>query len=309
MEKHLSIHAPSEPMQDASVPVESGATWKDYVQLMKPGILRSNVIAAFGGFWLASHWSINWALMIFMLIGTSLIIASSCVFNNFLDREFDRKMARTRSRALPSGRVQPTQVLWFGTILGLAGLTELVLLVNTLTAVLGLIGMFFYVIIYTAWLKRTSTLSTVMGSFSGSMPPVMGYVAVSGAMDAGAWILFAILFLWQPPHFWALGIRRKEEYRAAGFMILPVVKGTQRTKLQMIPYIVLLIPVSTLLYYYGYVGIVHLSVSVVLGGIWLIMALAGLKSKNDDIWARNNFIFSINYLMITFLIMIIDTAK
>lgn len=281
---------------------------KDYIQLTKPGILRSNLFAAFAGYWIAAKWDIDWLLLVYMLVGTTLILASACVYNNLLDRDLDIKMERTSHRALPSGRLPVRNVLIFATVLGLLGLATLVF-INLLTALLGFIGMFVYVIIYTAWLKRTSTLSTVMGSFSGSMPPVLGYTAVTGSMDAGAWILFAILFFWQPPHFWALGIRRTEEYRAAGFKILPVVKGITRTKWQMLPYVVVLIPVSVLLYSYGYVGMIYLIVSLVLGILWLLLCISGLFTKDDDRWARRTFIFSINYLLVTFIVMIIDTVK
>lgn len=282
---------------------------RDYIQLTKPGILRSNLIAAFAGFWVASKWNIDWPLLVYMLIGTTLVMASACVFNNLIDRDLDVKMDRTSHRVLPSGRIAVRNVLVYGIVLGVLGLAVLFLFVNVLSALLGFIGMFVYVVIYTAWLKRTSTLSTVMGSFSGSMPPVIGYVAVTETMNAGAWILFAVLFLWQPPHFWALGIRRTEEYRAAGFRILPVVKGIRRTKWQMLPYVVLLIPVSVLLYVYDYAGTIYLAAAVLLGIAWLLLCVAGLFAKNDDRWAKMTFLFSINYLLITFLVMIIDTTK
>ncbi len=308
MDKQMHIQNTFDALANSAAAVREKASWRDFVQLTKPGILRSNLFAAFAGYWVASQWSIAWGPFLYMLLGTTLILAASCVFNNYLDRELDQKMARTRKRALPSGRVQPVQVLVFGLILGASGLAVLGFAVNLLCAVLGLIGMIVYVGIYTAWLKRTSTLSTVMGSFSGSMPPVIGYCAVTGQMDMGAWILFAILFFWQPPHFWALGIRRTEEYRAAGFMILPVVKGIYRTKLQMIPYVLLLVPATVLLYTYGYVGIVYLLIAGLLGLAWLVMCIVGLKSKNDDAWAKKNFIFSINYLTITMVVMILNTS-
>lgn len=281
---------------------------QDYIQLTKPGILRSNLLAAFGGFWLASQWQIDWMTLVVMLIGTTLVMASSCVFNNLLDRELDIKMQRTSGRALPAGRIPASHVLTYAIILGLLGLLVLYMLVNPLSALLGFIGMFVYIVIYTAWLKRTSTLSTVMGSFSGSMPPVIGYVAVEGVMDTGAWLLFALLFFWQPPHFWALGIRRTEEYRAAGFQILPVVKGITRTKWQMLPYVLLLIPTSVLFTFFNYTGTVFLVVSVVLGIIWLAICIYGLFAKDDERWAKLNFIFSINYLMIVFAVMILNTT-
>jgi len=289
--------------------ISDPVTFRDYIQLTKPGILRSNLFAAFAGFWVASKWEIDWLLLIYTLIGTTLVLASSCVFNNYLDRDLDIKMKRTSSRVLPSGRIQAYKVLIYAVILGLLGLVILLVLVHPLTALLGVIGMFVYVVVYTAWLKRTSTLSTVMGSFSGAMPPVIGYTAVTTTMDMGAWILFGILFLWQPPHFWALGIRRMEEYRAAGFQILPVVKGVRRTKWQMLPYVVLLIPVSVLLYTYDYAGIFYLIAAVIFGVLWLLLCVAGLFAKDDDRWAKRTFIFSIYYLPIIFILMIINTTS
>ena len=281
---------------------------KDYVALTKPSIIRLNAIAAFGGFWVASKWdNINWLLLLYMLIGSALTMASACVINNYWDRELDTKMERTKNRALPQKRLDPRHVLIYGIVLGVIGLTVLFTLVNPLTGWLGLLGLFVYVVIYTMWLKRTSTWSTSIGGISGAMPPVIGYCAVAGVVDEGAWILFALLFLWQPAHFWSLAIRRVEEYRAAGFPLLPVVKGIPRTKLQMIPYIVLLIPTGILMFIYGYVGYTFLIISLLLGIVWLIHTLMGIVAKDTTKWARTNFLISINYLMVVFLIMIADT--
>jgi protoheme IX farnesyltransferase len=287
----------------------SPAIWRDYLHITKPGIIRSNLIAAFGGFWLASKWDIDWLLFLYTMLGTALVMASACVFNNYLDREMDTKMERTLKRPTATGRLQPKNVLVFGSLLGVIGLSVLGFQVNLLSALLGVVGIFVYVVIYTLWLKRTSTWSTSIGGISGSMPPVIGYCAVTGQVDMGAWLLFAILFLWQPPHFWALGIRRKEEYRAAGFPLLPVVKGVKRTKIQMIPYVVLLIPTTALLYVYEYVGWIYLVVSVSLGIMWLAICIQGFRAKDDEPWAKKAFMFSIYYLMITFAVMIIDTAR
>lgn len=280
---------------------------KDLVALTKPGILRLNLVAAFGGFWVASKWQIDLWLLIWMLLGTVLTMASACVINNYLDRDFDIKMARTRQRALPQGRLNPSFVLGYGIILGIAGLSVLFLLVNPLTGWLGLLGLFVYVVIYTMWLKRTSTWSTSIGGVSGAMPPVIGYCAVTETVDAGAWILFALLFLWQPPHFWSLAIRRREEYREAGYPLLPVVKGVTRTKWQMLPYIALLIPASVMLYRNGYVGEFFLVLSVAASAVWLVHAVSGLRTKDDVKWAKTNFFLSINYLLIMFIVMILDT--
>jgi protoheme IX farnesyltransferase len=280
---------------------------KDMIALTKPGIIRLNAFAAFGGFWVASKWEIDWLLLLYMLIGSSLTMASACVINNYWDRDLDARMERTKNRPLPQGRLSPSVALAFGVALGIAGLAVLFFLVNPLVGWLGVLGWFVYVVIYTFWLKRTSVWNTSVGGISGAMPPVIGYCAVEGQVDAGAWILFALLFLWQPPHFWSLAIRRVEEYRAAGFTMLPVVKGIKRTKLQMIPYTLLLIPAGILLFAYGYVGYIFLVVSVVFGAVWLIQTVQGLKAEDTEKWARTNFLLSVNYLMVIFLAMIIDT--
>jgi protoheme IX farnesyltransferase len=281
---------------------------RDVIHITKPRIILSNLFAAFAGFWLASQGNVDWLLMLEMLAGSMLVMASACVFNNILDREMDQRMVRTSNRPLAKGRLQPAVMVWYAGILGGTGLVIL-FNINLLSGIFGLIGITVYVVIYTAWLKRTSTLSTVVGSISGSMPPIIGYCAVSSTMDAGAWILFFILFLWQPPHFWALGIRRREEYRIAGFQILPVVKGVMRTKIQMIPYVVLLILTTILLFAYHFVGKVYLISALILGLVWLAYCIAGFYTKTEEAWAKKTFMASIYYLMITFLIMIIDTVK
>lgn len=293
-------------------PLETQAappTWRDFITLAKPGILFSNMITAFGGFWIASHGKVDWLLMLWMAIGTVLVMASGCVLNNYLDRDLDIKMARTRKRITAQGTVSPKVVLAYGLTLGVAGLTVLALLVNPLTALLGITGLFVYVWVYTAWLKRTSVWSTMVGGISGSMPPVIGYCAVTQEIDMGAWILFWILFLWQPPHFWALGIRRKEEYRAAGYPLLPVVRGNAVTKMAMLRYIVMLVPVSLMLYLYEYVGVIYLISAAVLGLGWLLMCFRGFKADNDELWARKMFIYSINYLTLLFIVMVLDTVR
>lgn len=282
---------------------------KDLVALTKPRIIRLNLIAAFGGYWVASKWNFDLWTLLWMLLGSTLTMASACVFNNYLDRDFDTKMERTRDRALPQGRMQPQGVLLYAIALGVAGISILFGLVNALVGWLGLLAIFVYDVIYTLWLKRHSTWSTSIGGISGALPPVIGYCAVTGELDAGAWILFALLFLWQPAHFWSLAIRRVEEYRAAGFPLLPVVKGITRTKKQMIPYIVLLFPASILMYTYGYVGIYFLVISLVLALVWLVHTLSGFGAKEEEKWAKTNFFISINYLMIVFVTMMIDTVS
>lgn len=283
--------------------------FKDLIGLTKPGLLRLNMFAAFGGYWVASKWSFDFVTLIWMLIGTTLTMASATVINNYYDRELDLKMDRTRNRVLPSGRMKPSSVLLYGIILGVTGLTVLFTLVNVLCGVLGVIGWFTYIVIYTMWLKRSSTWSTSVGGISGAMPPVIGYCAVTQTFDIGAILLFAFLFLWQPAHFWSLAIRRVEEYRTAGFPLLPVVKGVKRTKIQMIPYVALLLVTVVLFYVYDFTGIFFLIISSILTAFWLVHTIYGLFTKDDEKWAKFNFLISVNYLMIVFIIMIVNTTK
>jgi len=278
------------------------------MELTKPRILQLNLVAAFGGYWLASRWMVDWLDLMWVLLGTVLTMASSCVMNNVWDWKLDQRMIRTKNRPLAAGRLNKRGALIYALLLGILGEVILFMKVNVLCGWLGLIGMFIYIVVYTMWLKRTSTWSTSIGGISGAMPPIIGYCAFTNEIDAGAVLLFALLFLWQPAHFWSLAIRRVDEYRAAGFPLLPVEKGVRRTKLQMIPYVVFLLPTVILIYMYDYAGTVFLIVSVAAGIVWAWHTLKGAASMNTEKWAKTNFLISVNYLMIVFLMMIIDTA-
>ncbi|MGZ9585383.1 heme o synthase [Paenibacillus marinisediminis] len=307
MEKIMTYNASSEPVVLSPEPMRAGI-WKELYLLIKPGIIRSNLMAALAGFWVAAKWDIPWLTLMWTLLGTALVMASSCVFNNYFDRDFDMKMERTRNRALPTGRLKPNFVLWYAIVLGVAGLATLFLFVNKLAMLFGIIGMFIYAVIYTLWLKRTSTWSTSVGAISGAMPPVIGYVAVTNTFDIGAILMFALLFLWQPPHFWALGIRRVEEYRAAGYPLLPVVKGIERTKWQMIPYVLLMLPLPWLFYHFGYTGIIYVVLGTLINAVWLYVNLTGFKAKDDEKWAKKSFVLSVNALMLHMIMLIVDTV-
>ncbi|UHA74640.1 heme o synthase [Paenibacillus sp. 481] len=307
MEKQISYRAPSDSVIVSPEPMRSGLL-RELILLTKPGIIRSNLMAAFAGFWVAAKWDIPWMTLLWMLIGTTLTMASSTVFNNYLDRDFDLKMERTRNRALPSGRLQPYVVLMYAIALGIVGLAVLFLLVNPLAGLFGVVGVFVYVVIYTLWLKRSSTWSTSVGAISGSMPPVIGYVAVSNQVDIGAVLCFALIFFWQPPHFWALGIWRVEEYRAASYPLLPVVKGIRRTQWQMLPYVACLLPLSWLFYGYGYVGIIYAIAGTVINLYWLYHITTGFKAEDTTAWAKKNFLVSITVLLLQLAILILDTT-
>ncbi|MFN2745795.1 MULTISPECIES: heme o synthase [Bacillus] len=289
---------------------------KNYISLVKPGIIISNSIAAFGGFWIACISSEKalaggafFMAMLSAMAGTALVMAAGTVYNNYFDRHIDAKMERTKSRASAAGRLSPRSILAYGTLLGVAGLTLLCTL-NVLTALLGFTAFILYAVIYTVWFKRSSVWSTFVGSFPGAAPPLMGYCAAVGHVDMTALILYAIMFLWQPPHFWAIGITRKEEYRAAGVPLLPVVKGNHMTKVSMIRYIILLVPVTLLLYFY--VGLDRLSPlyfisALILGFIWIYKSCQGFKAENDIKWSKSMFQYSLVYFCLLFSIMIVDT--
>ncbi|MGG1517499.1 heme o synthase [Paenibacillus oryzisoli] len=287
-------------------------TLKDFYRLVKPGIIYSNLMTAFAGYWVAAQWDVDWIHLIMTMLGTALVMAGGTVLNNYLDREMDAKMERTQKRLLPSGRISPNVVLWYGIVLGLIGLAVLYFGASSpLACLIGLLGLFLYVWLYTAWFKRTSVWSTFVGAFSGATPPVIGYCAVSGTVDPGAILLFLFLFLWQPPHFWALGIRRMEEYRNAGFPLLPVVKGTHVTKMSMIRYVVLLVPVTVMLTAFGYVGYIFLVVSTILGLMWVFMSVKGFQATGEAevMWAKRMFLFSLLYLTLLSVLMVVDTVK
>jgi protoheme IX farnesyltransferase len=283
------------------------ATWRDYVEVTKPGINKSNLVATFAGYIVAAGLTRFEALtLLFTLFGTALVIAGGCTLNNFYDRDIDPLMERTRSRSLAEGRIRPGVALWYGLTLTALGEAVLAVGVNPLAALLGFVGFFVYVVIYTMWLKRTSTLNTVVGGISGAIPPMIGWVAVTGSLNLSAWALFLILFMWQPPHFYALAMRRVDEYRAAGIPMLPVVKGFRETKIQTLVFTILLLPSSLLLFFTGTFGWFYLAVAVVLGGIYIALSVKGFYAKDDKKWATQMFFYSLVYLTSILLTMIMD---
>ncbi|AUM66847.1 protoheme IX farnesyltransferase [Brevibacillus sp. 7WMA2] len=283
------------------------ATLSDYVQLMKPGIIFSNLLTAFAGIWLASAGFKNFQfdLTIYTLIGTSVIIGSGAVLNNYLDRDLDKRMKRTQSRALATGRIQPRNALIFGLGLLLLGLIVLFFLANPLAAVCGLVGHIFYVLIYTP-MKRVSTLNTVVGSVSGAMPPLIGWAAVTGTLDLGAWTLFLIIFLWQSPHFLSLAMMKVEDYRAGGIPMLPVVRGFEETKRQMFFWGAALLPASLILFLYGNVGMLYFIVASIMGIIYVVLLFQGFSAKDDMAWAKKLFGYSLIYLTVMCAAMVIS---
>lgn len=271
---------------------------REYYQLTKPGIVRGNLLSLLAGYFLAAClYGFDVVALIGVVVGTSLTIASGCVFNNYLDRHIDAKMARTKKRALVRQTIANQHALIYGVILGLVGLGVLWLMVNPLVTVLGFIGFIWYVYIY-GFAKRHTPWSTLIGSVCGAVPPVAGYAAVTGQLDAAAIILFVILTVWQMPHFYAIAIRREDEYRDGGIPVLAVVKGASVTKKRIIAYIVLFCFTTPLLTLCGYTGMTYLILSVALGVYWLTVALRTWNEPDDKKWAGRIFGISLLVLLI-----------
>ncbi|MDN5986335.1 MAG: heme o synthase, partial [Hafniaceae bacterium] len=267
---------------------------KQYLQVTKPGIIFGNLISVIGGFFLASKGSLDVPLFIATMVGVSLVVASGCVFNNYIDRDIDKIMERTKNRVLVKGLIAPKVTLTYATLLGLAGVALLYVAANPLAALLAVIGFIVYVGVYSLYMKRHSVYGTLIGSLSGAAPPVIGYCAVSNEFDAGALILLAIFSLWQMPHSYAIAIFRFKDYQAANIPVLPVVKGISVAKNHITLYIVAFMVATLMLSLGGYAGYKYLVVAAAVSVWWLGMALSGYKKAVDDrVWARKLFVFSI----------------
>jgi protoheme IX farnesyltransferase len=304
-----STSTPRNPvMEPGPLSEKRTGTWRDIISVTKVGITVANLLTVFAGLWLASNGSANGFTILWACLGSALVIMSGTCLNNYIDRDLDKHMERTAKRALPSGRLTAEQVMWMGVAFGIIGTLILAFGTNMLTAFVGLIGLFDYVVVYTMWLKRTSSLSTIGGAISGAVPIVMGWTAVTNNIDMGAVILFSIMFLWQMPHTLALAIRRSKDYGAAGIPLLPIIKGFEVTKRHMLNYVTLLIPVSMLLYAWSNVGAVYLWTMTVLGILWFALSVVGFFAKDTIRWARISFVFSLIYLTVMNIVIIIEAS-
>lgn len=281
--------------------------WNDFLALVKIGIIKANLITVFTGLWLALHFSgisflKNLDIVVLVLLGSALIIGGAGTLNNYIDRDIDHLMERTQARPTVTGKASATSVLLLGLLLVAVG-TILLAFTTWTAAAIGLFGVFAYVILYT-FSKRKLVSNTIIGSISGAVPPLIGWAAVDANLNIIAWTLFLIMFIWQPPHFYALAMRRVEEYRKAGIPMLPVVKGFKRTKISMNFWILLLMPIP---FFLKPLGLPLVVIAIVLNIGWLVLGLLGFKIKNDDKWAKLMFIYSLNYLTILFVSMVIVT--
>lgn len=269
---------------------------KTYYHLTKPGIVYGNALTTIAAFLFASQWHVDVGTFVGALLGISLVIASACVFNNYIDRNIDKVMARTKKRALVSGAVSGQAALIYATVLGLIGAGVLYWYTNLLTLGVALFGFFAYVVVYGIG-KRKTVHGTVIGSISGAVPPVVGYCAATNRFDAAAVLLFLILVCWQMPHFYAIAMYRRNDYAAAHIPVLSVVKGMHATKLYILVYILLFMVACGLLTVFGYTGYVYLIAMSLLSLYWLKKGAAGITAHHDIQWARNMFGLSLAILL------------
>ncbi|MDX7991154.1 protoheme IX farnesyltransferase [Xenorhabdus sp. Reich] len=281
---------------------------KQYLQVTKPGIIFGNLISAIGGFLLASRGVIDYPLFFATMVGVSLVVASGCVFNNYIDRDIDRIMERTKERVLVKGLIDPKISLIYAAVLGIAGIVLLYVAANALAMQLAIIGFIIYVGVYSLYMKRKSVYGTLVGSLSGAAPPVIGYCAVAGHFDTGALILLLIFSLWQMPHSYAIAIFRFKDYQAANIPVLPVIKGISVAKNHITLYILAFMVATLMLTISGYAGYKYLIVAAAVSIWWLGMALSGYKTSDDRIWARKLFMFSIVAIMSLSVMMSVDSS-
>jgi len=283
----------------------STASWRDYYELGKPRVVLLIVFTAFVGMLLAIPGLPPLGALIFGNLGIGLAASSAAAINHVLDRRFDRDMKRTQGRPIPLGHISERRAFTYACVLGVISMVILSVLVNPLTALLTFGSLIGYAVVYTVWLKHATPQNIVIGGAAGAAPPVLGWAAVTGTVDANALLLFLIIFAWTPPHFWALAIARRDDYAKVGIPMLPVVYGVEFTSLHILLYTILLVVVTLLPYLTGMSGLMYLASAVILGGIFIYYALK-LKYRPTPSWPMKTFGFSITYLSLLFSMLLID---
>ncbi len=281
--------------------------WAGYLELCKPRVVALIVFTAVVGMLLAPLADAEPARMLAATLGIALGAASGAVINHLADRRFDRMMARTRARPLAAGRIEPRAAARLAALLGLTSMALLGALVNPLTALLTLASMVGYSVVYTLFLKHATPQNIVIGGAAGAMPPVLGWSAMTGAVDPDALLLFLIIFTWTPPHFWALAIHRREDYRRAAIPMLPVTHGEAFTRLQILLYTVLLSAISVLPFLTGMSGLIYLLAALALDARFLWLAWRLLREGDGQgRLAIRTFLYSIGYLAALFAALLVD---
>jgi protoheme IX farnesyltransferase len=291
-------------VSDAQVAVARG-TWRDYLALTKPRVVSLIVLTSLVGSLLATRGLPRLDLLLFGNLGIALAAASAAAINHVLDRGIDARMARTRFRPLPTGHLDHRQALRFAAALGVASMLMLGFAVNGLTAILTFVSLIGYAVIYTVWLKRATPQNIVIGGAAGAAPPVLGWTAVGGHLDPNALLLFMIIFTWTPPHFWALAIARRADYAKVDIPMLPVTHGVAYTRLSVLLYTLMLVPITVLPFATRMSGLLYLGAAVLLdaGFVW---HAARLMSARTDAAALRVFRYSIVYLMWLFIALLLD---
>jgi protoheme IX farnesyltransferase len=284
-------------------PLAFGQTARDYLTLTKPKVQSLLLFTTVTTMYVAGDPSIG--LVFLTCLGGALSAGGAGAINHAIDRDIDRQMARTATRPVAAGRISPAAAIAFGALLGCASFALLALTVNPLAAALSLSGLFGYVFVYTLWLKRTTPQNIVIGGAAGAVPPLVAWAAVTGGLSGTAFYLFAIVFFWTPPHFWALSLLMKDEYAKVGVPMLPVVRGEQETRRQILLYTVLLYAVTQLPFCAGGFGVEYLVASMTLGAAFIYCAVRLLRSA-DRRWALRTYLFSLAYLALLFLSMPLD---
>lgn len=280
-------------------------SWKNYLTLCKPNVVAEMLFTAVVGMLLAVPGMPPLGLLIYATVGIALAASSAAAINHFIDRKADAQMARTEKRPLPTGELNATNVITFAVVLGVSSMLILVLLVNTLTAVLTFLSLFGYAIIYTLYLKRATPQNIVIGGIFGATPPLLGWCAMTGEVHAFGLLLALIIFVWTPPHFWALAIARREEYAKVNIPMLPVTHGVEFTRLQILLYTILLLIVTLLPYLTGMSGLIYLGSTVLLDLGFIYYAVLMMRNK-DNKTAMETFVYSIVYITLLFAALLID---
>lgn len=289
-------------------PSLSQSVW-DYYQLTKPRLILLFLITTAAAMWIASGGDVDLQTVLITLIAGACASGAANTFNCLYDRDIDAIMERTQNRPLPSGRIKPWQAWLFGSSLAIASFALLSTFVNLLSACLAMSGIAVYLGVYTYWLKRSSSQNIVIGGAAGAIPPLVGWAAVTGELSWAAWILFAIIFIWTPPHFWPLAMMMEDDYAKVGVPMLPVVDGDTVTAQQTLAYTVVLLPVSLLLVVPGHVvGLIYGIAALVLGSMFIYKSWELLQTPEDKTVARSVFKFSILYMMLLSAFAVIDSV-
>ena len=278
---------------------------KNYFEACKPKVVATMLFTTLVGMFLASPEYIPWVTVVAGTTGIGLIAGAAAAFNQIADQHIDAIMQRTRSRPLPAGHLEKKQVIIFACLISGAGTLILAIWVNLLTTTLALLSLIGYSLIYTRFLKYATPQNIVIGGAAGATPPLLGWIAVTGQIETQALLLFLIIFVWTPPHFWALALYRKEDYANAKVPMLPVTHGEDFTRLHILLYTLLLAAVTMLPYIIGMSGSVYLFGAILLNSVFLYYTI-GLKITGSEYWAKNTFIYSITYILLLFALLLLD---